>query len=84
MNLIQNWQQIATKAWSSRLAWLAAGASGMEVALPSLQILIPETFISPGSFAMLALVISAAGGVARLVQQPKLAEKIAESEACKP
>ena len=84
MILIQNWRQIATQAWSSRLAWLAAGVSGLEVALPSLQVLIPDTLISPGSFALLALLLSAAGGVARLVAQPKMAEAIADDEACKP
>ena len=83
MTLIQNWQIVAAKAWSSRLTWLAAALSGLEVALPYLQVLLPEAMISPGSFALMALVISAAAGVARLVAQPALVEEIAEVEAAK-
>lgn len=81
MTLIENWQHIAAKSWSSRLAWLAAAVSGLEVLLPTLQALIPETVIAPGTFATIALLISAAGGIARLVAQPKMAADIEAEKA---
>ena len=65
---IDNWKQVALKAWSSRLAWAAAFFSALEVALPFFDGILP---ISQGSFALLALVISSAAGIARLIAQPK-------------
>lgn len=67
MQLIDNWRAVATKAWSSRLAWLAAILSALEVALPFFDGLLP---VDKGAFAALALLVSAAAGVARLVAQP--------------
>jgi hypothetical protein len=83
MTLIDNWQHIAAKAWSSRLAWLATFLSALEVALPVIQALIPESKVPQGVFAGLALFVSAAAGVARLVQQPKLVASLADIEAAK-
>lgn len=64
MKLYDNWKTIVKKAWSIRLMILAGLLSGIEVALPFFQDVIPR-----GTFA--ALSIFAVGGafVARLVAQ---------------
>ena len=67
MQLIDNWKAVATKAWSSRLAWLAAILSAVEAALPFFSGLLP---LEPGTFAALALLASAAAGIARVIAQP--------------
>lgn len=72
MQLIDNWLHIATHSWSSRLAWLAAALSSLEVLMPALQGVIPAALVPPGTFATFALLVSAAAGVARLISQPSL------------
>ena len=67
MQLIDNWLAVAKKAWSSRLAWLSAILSAIEVVLPYCTGLVP-----PGTFAILAVVVSAAAAIARLVAQPEM------------
>lgn len=67
MQLIDNWKAVATSAWSSRLAWLSVLLSAAEMCVPFLDGLLP---VSRGTFAGLALLVSAAAGVARLVAQP--------------
>jgi hypothetical protein len=66
MQLIDNWLEVAKKAWSSRLAWLSAILSTLEVVLPYFTGLVP-----PGTFAILAVAVSAAAAIARLVAQPE-------------
>lgn len=79
MQLIEDWKKVALTAWSSRLAWAAAVFSALEVALPFFDGLLP---ISKGSFALLALIVSSAAGIARLVSQPKTLPpaKVAEAD----
>lgn len=67
MNLIDNWKAVAIKAWSMRLVVLSAILSGAEVALP----LFDDAF-RRGTFALLAVVVSLAAAVARIVSQPEL------------
>ena len=67
MQLIENWKQIAVKAWSSRLAWASAILSGLELVLPYFTGLVP-----PGLMAIIAVLVSVAAAVARLVDQPRL------------
>lgn len=66
MRLLDNWRALLTKAWSVRLAALAAVLSAVEFALP---------FVAPsrssGWFALAALLVSLAAAVARLVAQPR-------------
>lgn len=66
MQLIDNWKAVAAKAWSSRLAWLSAVLSALEVILPYFTGLV-----DPGTFAVLAVLVSAAAGIARVVAQPE-------------
>ncbi|MBU3577562.1 hypothetical protein [Polynucleobacter sp. UK-Kesae-W10] len=67
MKLIDDWKTVAVKAWSMRLALLSATFSGAEVALPYFNGIVP-----PGTFAVLALVISVGAALSRLVHQPKM------------
>lgn len=67
MTLIDNWRAVAVKAWSMRLVVLSAILSGAEVALP-----LFSDAIHRGTFAGLAIVVSLAAAVSRLVAQPKL------------
>lgn len=67
MNLIDNWKAVATKAWSMRLVLLSAILSGAEVALP----LFDDAF-RRGTFALLAVIVSVAAAIARVVAQPEL------------
>jgi hypothetical protein len=78
MQLIENWKQIALKAWSSRLAWLSALLSATEVALPFFDGLLP---VEKGTFAILALLVSAGAGIARLVAQPETLPATPDKEA---
>lgn len=57
MTLVEDWKQILRKAWSVRLAILAAGFAALEVVLPILAPSMP-----PGYFAILSA-ISASGTV---------------------
>lgn len=69
MRLVSNWKEIIRKAWSVRLAALAAVLAALEVALPLLEDSIPH-----GLFAALSLVASKAAVVSRVVDQENLNE----------
>ena len=66
MQLIEDWRKVALKAWSSRLAWLSAILSALEVILPYFTGLV-----DPGTFAILAVLVSAAAAVSRVIAQPE-------------
>ncbi len=66
MTLIENAKTVLLKAWSVRLALLAAAFSAAEVALPFF-----DPFLPPRAMAVLALFTSAAAAIARIVAQPK-------------
>lgn len=71
MTLLDNWREILLKAWSVRLILLSGLLSGLEVAMPVLrESLEPLGLIPPGAFAILALLVSAAAGIARIMAQP--------------
>lgn len=69
MRLIDDWRAVLRRAWSIRLALLAALLSGLEVLLPFLDGVIA---IPHGVFAALAGLTSAAAFYARLVAQKGL------------
>lgn len=66
MRLLGNWLALLRRAWSIRLAVIAALLSAAEFALP---------FIAPdrasGWFAGAALLVSLAAAAARIVAQPR-------------
>lgn len=66
MELIENAKLVLLKAWSIRLALLAAIFSAAEVALPFFA-----PFIPPHTMAILAMVASTGAAIARIVAQPK-------------
>ncbi len=67
MQFIQDAKTVLMKAWSVRLALLAAVFSAMEVALPFFA-----PFVPPHTMAILAVVASAGAAIARIVSQPKM------------
>lgn len=69
MKLIDDWRWVLRRAWSMRLAVLAACLSASEVAI---QILAPA--FPTGRFAALAGLVSLAAAVARLIQQGRPAQ----------
>ena len=72
MNLVSDWKVIALKAWSMRLILLAGLLSGLEVAMPAIaDFFEPLDLIPQGTFALLAALVSAGAGVARIVAQPR-------------
>jgi hypothetical protein len=75
--LVANWRAVLKNAWSVRLMLLAALASGIEVALPLLQGVLP---VPPGLFAILCLVATVGAFIARFVAQKTLAEPPAEPD----
>lgn len=66
MRLLDDWPRLIRRAWSVRLAILAAGLSAVEFALP---------FVAPdqpsGWFAVAAGLVSLAAAGARIVAQPR-------------
>lgn len=73
--LLDDWREIAAKAWSVRLIILAGVLSGAEAALPIMrETLEPLGLIPPGAFAILSAVVSAGALVARVLAQPDKAE----------
>lgn len=84
MTLIEDWKKIALHSWSSRLAWLAAALSSLEVLMPALQGVIPADLVQPGTFALFALIVSASAGVARLISQPSLTAEPAHANDANP
>lgn len=67
MTLIDDAKQVLLKAWSVRLALLAAMFSAAEVALPFFA-----PFLPPKTMAVMALISSAGAAIARVVAQPKM------------
>lgn len=67
---IANWRAVLKHAWSVRLMLIAALASGIEVALPLLDGVLP---VPPSLFALLCLAATVGAFVARFVAQKPLA-----------
>lgn len=73
MNLISNWQEILTKAWSIRFSIIAAlfgSAEAFFLAMSDYAFGAP-----PGFFAGLAAMCAAAAVFVRLLDQPTIAPK---------
>lgn len=66
MRLVPNWREVLRYAWSIRLLILAGVLSGVEVALPLLQDLLP---IHRGLFAGLSALTVCGAFVARFIAQ---------------
>ena len=69
MRVIDNWRAVLKHAWSVRLLLIAAVLSGLEVALPLLDGVLP---IPPLAFAALSGVSVCGAFIARFVVQEKL------------
>lgn len=67
MRLKHGWSVIVRKAWSIRLAALAAMFSAAEVILPMFADLIPRNL-----FAALSFVAIVGAAVARVIDQPEM------------
>ena len=66
--LIDNFHGTFHRLWSVRLGIIATVCSGIEVALPMLESVIPH-----GVFGVISFVFTVAALIARAVSQPKLA-----------
>lgn len=74
MTPLENWREIIRKTWSFKLIILSGLLSGAEMAMPAIQAAIePLQIIPSGSFAILAILTSAAAAVARVLAQPEKA-----------
>lgn len=71
MKLVANWRDVLRHAWSVRLLILAGVLSGVEVALPLLDGLLP---IPQGVFAGLSGLVVCGAFVARFVAQKGLSD----------
>lgn len=71
MRLVANWRAVLQRAWSVRLMLLAAILSGIEVAIPFLDGVLP---VEPGVFAALSGLAVTLAFVARFVAQRKLGD----------
>lgn len=69
--LVSNWREVLRYAWSIRLLILAGILSGLEVALPLIDGLIP---IPQGVFAALSGLTVAGAFVARLIAQRNITD----------
>jgi len=67
VRLTDEWQKIARKAWSFRLALLAAALGGVEMALPLFSDAVPRHV-----FLGLSILTTVGAAVARIVAQPKM------------
>ena len=67
MSLIDNWKSVLLRAWSARLALLAAAFSAAEVALPYLT-----DFVPPHAMAILSILTAAGAALSRIVAQPAM------------
>lgn len=67
MNIINDWKWFVRKAWSIRLAVLAAVLSGCEIVLPLFVDTMPRNL-----FAVLSMLAAIGAGVARVIAQPKM------------
>lgn len=68
MKLLEDWRNIAKKAWSVKFSILAAILGAAEVATQ----LIKPSGIPDGVFAAIAAMTSLAAGIARLLQQQEI------------
>lgn len=66
MRLVADWRRVLRRAWSIRLMILAGLLSGVEVALPLADGLLP---VPAGVFAALSALTTAGAFVARLLAQ---------------
>jgi hypothetical protein len=71
VQIVKTWRDILKRAWSVRFMALAAIFSGLEVAVPLLEGILP---VSRGEFAILSGLCTAAALVARVVAQRDLPE----------
>lgn len=69
MRIVKNWRAVLQHAWSVRLLLVAAMLSGLEVALPLLNGVLP---IPPLIFAALSGVCVCGAFIARFVAQEKI------------
>lgn len=67
MKPVDNWRQVLRHAWSLRLSILATVLSGAEIVV---QVFLSDPPIPKGLFAVLAMLVTIASGVARLFAQP--------------
>jgi hypothetical protein len=67
MELLPDWKNIARRAWSFRLAIIAALLSGAEVVLPLFIDVLPRNL-----FASLSFVAVVGAALARVVAQPRM------------
>lgn len=67
MNLVDDAKDVFLRAWSVRLALLAAVFGAAEVALPFFA-----PFLPPKTMAILAALTSTAAAIARIVAQPSM------------
>jgi hypothetical protein len=72
MEIISNAKEIATKAWSVRLASLTVLFSTLEALQPLLQIVVPA-----GTFAILSALMALATIASRFIKQENLAAALA-------
>lgn len=77
MNLIADWRLVLRRAWSVRLALLAAVLGGLELLLQYLAPARPD-----GLFIAVSVVVNIAAALARIVAQPKL--EVARAAAADP
>lgn len=67
----RNWKDLLLKAWSIRFIVLAGILTGLEIALPLMQGLIP--WMPPGVFAGLSGLASGGALIARILTQSNVA-----------
>lgn len=67
MKLIHEWRKIIRKAWSFRLALIAAALGGVEMALPLFSDAVPRNV-----FLSLSILTTVGAAMARIVAQPKM------------
>ncbi len=65
--LLPDWTRIVRKAWSFRLAILAAALGGVEMALPLFSDAVPRHV-----FLGLSMLTTVGAAVARIVAQPRM------------
>lgn len=66
MRLTHDWRRILRRAWSIRLALLAAACSALEVLVLNLEFAFPR-----GVFAGLAGLVTLLAAVSRIIAQPR-------------
>jgi hypothetical protein len=69
MKIVGNWRAVLRHAWSIRLMLMAGILSGLEIALPLLDGLLP---IPQGLFAGLSGLVTCGALVSRLVVQSRI------------